>query len=431
MTPVRLLLMCLALIGAGFGLWTLASQSGDRDPLFELPEEVESPMMRGDLSKLQRFTVEQPRYGSSIRMELQEEGNWMMTEPLVDMPEPLAVRFALQTLFGDDWQQAPPEWANQTSEELGLEPAAATFDLRYSDGTTEILRIGAQEETGRWRVAERDGELFRFPISPFRQLAQPAEQWRDHRMQPFGVSIDRMLWTPTDGEVMEVVRERSKWYLRKPFSAPLNDSAIPYLMQMLGWRVDSMGTIPKSEYTFEKTLGVMNLYQGNAQVDLEVNEDGILSSRRNFPIAYSKRAFHFLELSLDQLRSSRVLDLDADQISSVQIEYGEQKRLYRLHNGGWMQSTEDEVQEEQSTVVKALLEYATLLDRGEELPVPEGSPSGVILFSISRTPKTRGSIELRWWVGRNGRNIVAPVPATAASYTDVNFELGVRSLFDI
>ena len=430
MTPGRLILACLVLIGAGFGLWKLASASGDRDPLYTLPEQVDTPMMRGELAKLERFTVEQPRYGSSIRMELQE-GEWMMTEPLMDRPEPLAVRFALQTLFGSDWQKAPPEWADQSSEELGLEPASASFDLRYSDGTTEILRIGAEEETGRWRVAERDGELFRFPISPYRQLAQPAEQWRDHRMQSFGVSIDRMLWTPTNGETMEVVRERNKWYLRKPFSAPLNDSAVPYLMQMLGWRVDSMGMIPKSEYDFKKPLGVMELYQGNAEIILEINEDGILSSQRNFPIAYSKRAFHFLELSLEQLRSSRVLDLDADQISSIQIEYGDQKRLYRLHDGEWMESTLDVVNEEQSTVIKALLEYATLLEREDEVALPEGNPSGSILFSISRTPKSRGSIELRWWVGEGGRNMVAPVPATTASYTDVNFELGVRSLFGI
>jgi hypothetical protein len=422
--------MCLVLIGAGVGLWTLADQSGAREPLVQLPEQVDAPMMRGDLTKLQRMTIEQPRYGSSIRVEIQE-GDWIMTEPMVDVPEPLAVRFALEVLFGDDWQEAPAEWASQSSEELGLEPASATIDLRYSDGTSEILRIGAQEETGRWRVAERDGELFRFPISPFRQLAQPSEQWRDHRMQPFGVSIDRLLWTPIDGEPIEVVRERSKWYLRKPFSAPLNDSAVPYLMQMLGWRVDSMGVIPKSEYDFSKPLGVMDLYQGNETVQLEVNEDGILSSQRNFPIAYSKRAFHFLELSVDQLRSSRVLDLDADQISSIQIEYGAQKSLYRLHNGGWMESTADNIVEEQSMVVKALLEYATLLERGEEVPLPTEEPAGSILFSISRTPKTRGSIELRWWVGQDGRNIVAPVPATAASYTDVNFELGVRSLLGL
>ncbi len=86
-------------------------------------------MMRGDVNLLERFTIEQPRYGSLIRIERQD-GRWMITEPLVDLPEPMAISFALRVLFGDDWQEAPQEWASQSAADLGLEPASASFELR-------------------------------------------------------------------------------------------------------------------------------------------------------------------------------------------------------------------------------------------------------------------------------------------------------------
>ena len=428
MTPVRLLLMCLVLLGAGFGLWKLADQSGANSVLIELPEKVESPMMKGDLAMLERFTIEQPRYGTLLRLELLD-GQWMMTEPLLDFPEPMAISFALKVFFGDDWEPAPEDWSTQTPEELGLAPAAATFELLYSDGSRETLRIGAKEETGRWRVAERNGELFRFPISPFRQLTLHPEQWRDHRMQPFGVNVDRLVWTPVEGEPIELMQQRSKWYVRKPFSGPLDETAFLFLMQMLGWRVDSMGAVPKSETVLNHPLGTLQLYQGSSKVELVVHSDGILSSHRDFPISYSKRAFRFLELSTEELRSRKVLDLDADQISSIQVEYGDEKMVFWLRNGDWVESESSEINAEQSTVVKALLEYGALLERGEEVALPEGKPSGRILFSISRTPRERGSTILCWWLGEDGSNLVAPFPATEASVSSVNFELGVRDLF--
>jgi len=422
--------MCLVLIGAGFGLWKLADSSGGRTQLVELPEQVESPMMSGDVRQLQRFTIEQPRYGSLIRLELQGD-DWMITEPIVDFPEPMAISFTLRTLYGDDWQAAPPQWAEQSSADLGLDPAAATFELRYEDGTSEILRIGAAEETGRWRVAERNGELFRFPISPFRQLAQPSELWRDHRMQPFGVNVSRLVWTPIDGEVIEVVQERNKWYLRRPFAAPLSDTAFDHLMQLLGWRVDSLASLHKDDVTFLKPLGTLVLEQGREKVTLEVNGDGIVSDRRDYPISYSARAFRFLSLSVEELRSPRIFELNADQISSIKVEYGEDSRLYRLSDGEWKETSAEAVVAEESAFVKALLEHGSLLERGEEVALPEGPPSGRVLFSISRTPKEKGSIVLRWWVDEQGRNIVAPTPSTNASISSVNFELGVRSLFGL
>ncbi len=428
MTPARLLLGRLLLAAAGFGLWKLADQSGDQKPFVELPEEVESPMMSGDMALLDRFVLEQPRYGISVRIDKQED-RWMITEPLVDLPEPMAISYTLQVLFGDDWQAAPDDWAGQSHEDLGLEPAAALIELRYSNGETELLKIGAEEQTGRWRVAERNGELFRFPSAAFRRLVQPTVLWRDHRMQPFGVNVDHVVWQPLEGQALELEREGSRWYLRKPFSSPLSDQAFPYLMQMLGWRVDSMGSLPSAEMAFEKPLGALTLSQGGSTVQLQIHLDGITSDQRDYPIAYSERAFSFLELELDEIRSNRVLDLDTSQISSVQVEYGNNKRIYRKRPEGWININDDAIVPEQSAFIAAVVEHGALLERGESVDLPQGAPSGRILFSISRTPKERGSTILQWWVDDQDRNLVATSKATDASVSSINFELGVRDLF--
>lgn len=430
MTPARLLLGCLVLAGAGFGLWKLAERSGEAKPLINLPETVESPMMSGNVSKLNRFVMEQPRYGISVRIDKQKDG-WMITEPLVDLPEPMAISYALEVLYGDDWQGAPEDWASQSREDLGLEPAAALIELRYDGGDTELLKIGAEEQTGRWRVAERNGELIRFPISAYRRLVQPTLQWRDHRLQPFGVNVDHLLWEPIDGELLELERDGSRWYLRKPYSAPLGEHAFPFLMQMLGWRSSGMGAMPSASMTFEKPLGVLTLKQSSRTVRLEINEDGVTSDQREYPIAYSKRAFHFLRMSAEQIRSNRVLDLDTSQISSVQVEYGSQKRIYRKRPGGWINIDDNTLVAEQSAFINALVVHAALLEWGVEMDLPQGSPSGRVLYSISRTPQERGSSVLQWWVDDQGRNLVAPGKATHASISSVNFELGVRDLFGL
>jgi hypothetical protein len=430
MTPVRLLIGCLVLAGAGFGLWKLADQSGDQKPLIELPEKVDSPMMSGDVALLERFTLEQPRYGISVRVDKQDE-QWMITEPLVDLPEPMAISYTLNVLFGEDWQIAPEDWAGQSHEDLGLEPAAALIELRYSNGDTELLKIGAEEQTGRWRVAERNGELFRFPISAFRQLVQPTVLWRDHRLQPFGVNVDKVVWEPIEGQRLELEREGSRWYLRQPFSSPVSEQAFPFLMQMLGWRVDSMGSVPSSSINFEKPLGVLTVTQASSTVRLEVNRDGITSDQRDFPISYSERAFHFLRLDVDEIRSNRVVDLDTSQISSVQVEYGDSKRVYRKRPEGWIGVDDDAVIPEQSAFIAALVEHGALLERGEQVALPEGAPSGRILYSISRTPQERGSTILQWWVDDQDRNVVAPSKASGATVSSVNFELGVRELFGL
>jgi hypothetical protein len=431
MTPFRLFLFCLVLLGAGFGLWTLAQGSGEGPPLIELPEAVDRPMMQGDVATLERIIIEQPRYGTSIRVDKRDD-SWLITEPLVDQPEPLAIRYTLGVLYGDDWQEAPADWSGQSEADLGLDPAAAVVELLYSDGQRETLRIGAEEQSGRWRVALRDEQhLFRFPIASFRQLVRPTVQWRDHRLQPFGVNVDRLEWAPEEGEPLVLVHENNKWYLRQPLSAPLDDQAFPFLMQMLGWRADSMGNLRKQDVHMKEPLGVLTLEQGSRSVTLEIFRDGVLSDHRDYPIAYSRRAFHFLDLDLEEMRSSRVMDLDPDQVAAIKVEYGEHQATYLRRKDGWAESGDAPVVPEQSAFIASLLEHAMLLERGEDLPLPATPPAGRIFYSISRNPKLRGSQILQWWLDDQQRVVIAPYGATSASLSSINFELGVRSLFGL
>lgn len=355
----------------------------------------------------------------------------MLTEPLRDTPEPSALQAAFGVLYGNGWSAAPEEWAAQTDEELGLAPAALMLEADYGDGSTEWLRIGAEEPSGNWRVARRGQELLRFRIPGFRPLARPLQQWRDHRLQPLGVHISRLTWTPESGERVVVEKADGGWYLREPVQAPLAETAEPFLLSLLGGRVDGLdkGDLPRTPDRGK--VGTLALEKGNEEVKLEVYTWGVVSDRRDFLLSHDQRNFRFLDLPLEELVSRRILDMDPDRIASLRIEWNGRSADYRRHPDGWVRSGSDAVTPEDSAFVAALLEHGALLERGEEtLDLPDTPPSGRLLYSISRVPKDKGSKILRWWVDAEGRNLVASEPGSHAYVSTVNFELGVRSLFE-
>ena len=429
MTPLRLLLLCFLFLGAGLGLWVLADAKGDPPALPGIVEIAEDALLQGEPGDLVRVTLEQPRFGQTIVLEI-VDGAWQLVEPLVDSPEPSSVAAAFQVLFGNAWSEAPEEWSSQSLEELGLEPAALLIEARYGDGTTEMVQIGSEEPTGNWRVAQRGQELIRFSIPAFRKLARPLLQWRDHRLQPLGIHVSSFTWEPTSGERIVIEKADGGWYLREPVMAPLEERAVPFFLTLLGGRVDGVDDGALVPTPDQGKMGDLYLRKGNEDVHLEVFQWGVLSDHRDYLLSFDQHNFRFLQLSLEELISRRILDLDPGRIASLRIEFGAESADYRLATDGWIRIGSEEVDPKQSAFVAALLDHGTTLERGETLPLPEESPAGRILYSISRTPQEKGSKILRWWVDEQGRNLVASEPGSNAYVSSINFNLGVGSLFE-
>lgn len=428
MTPIRLLFLCILLLGIGGGLWWLASTQGEPEPLVPLPEAQEGALLPGDPQQLRRLTIEQPRYGSSIVLGM-DEGTWQILEPIRDQPEPFALEGAFRVLFGTDWKEAPESWDQQSDADLGLDPAALLVEATFADGTTSLLQVGAEEQTGNWRVAKRNGQLLRFPIPGFRQIGRPLAQWRDHRLHSLGQGVSRMRWEPAEGEPLEVHRTGNGWNLTEPVKAPFEEKAMPFLLTLLGGRLDGITEDPAPDFPEQDLRGILTLMKGEQEVVLKLYPSGVVSSERDYLLSNDPHNFRLLEMPLEDLISRRMLQLNGERIASIRIRSGEDQAVFRRAPGGWT-LPEKEIEQKSSAFVAAMLDYGQTLERGEEVDLPEGPPQGSVVYSISRTPAEKGSQGLRWWVDAQGRNLVSTLDGDRAYVSSINFALGVRSLFE-
>lgn len=429
MTPARLLLVSLLLLAAGAGLWKLAQGSG-APPSVPLPEAVEGSLLQGDPAKLRRLTLEQPRYGHRLRVEPDADGRWVMTEPIRDRIEPVVLVAILGALWTEDWKEAPPEWQGQSDADLGLDPPAILGAVDYADGGSESFRIGAAGPGGRWYACRIDGRLVALGDTALTQLERPAQQLRDHRVQPFGTAVARLRWQAEDGSALAVERRSEDWYLLEPAEGRLSDTGAALLARLLGARAAGLGDVQAEPGDPRTRMGILEIAatEGDS-VTLQLWRGQALSSDREYVLALSPEDLQFLALDADTLLTRRLVDFDADQVRSVRIEQGGRAQVFRLQQPGWIAAGANSFDAEVAATVAGFIGHAVALERGERLPVPDRAPDGRALYSISHTPSERGSAELRWWVTEGGL-VAGAGDGDFVSACPVNLERAAESLLD-
>lgn len=432
MTPLRLFFLSLLLVGAGVGLWMYsAPDEGVEDPDLRLPEAGEDAFLSGDPRELLVITIEHPEYGRRVRAVRGEDGRWRLTEPMHDSAEPATVQAMMSALWTRDWKPAPESWQGQSEADLGLDDPRISGEVEFEDGTRQSFRIGAADVGGRWYACMRDEQLLALGETALLQLQRPAQQWRDHRVQPFGAAALRLSWEPREGTALELVRRGTKWYLEAPVEGPVDEGAMPFLARMLGARATGLGESPPADADTAARIGVLRVLSGQGEeVVLELWPGGVKSSEREYLIGVDYSDFRFLFREVSELLSRRLLDFEPDQVMSMRVEAGERERDFRLHNGGWMAEQSEQVDPEVDGIVRGLLSYATAAQVEERLPLPERPPDGRLLFSISRRLQERGATVLQWWVQEDGTQVIASEAGGFAAATAVNFERGVESLLD-
>ncbi len=432
MTPARLLALSLLLIGLGAGLWMFSQEStSDEDPNIRLPEAGEDAFLTGLPQDLRQITIEHPKFGHRVRAELSDDGRWRITEPLNDIAEPATLQAVISALWTRDWKEAPDNWQTQNEADLGLESPEIVGQAKYADGSTESFRIGAADAGGRWFACTRDEKLIALGNTSVLQLRRPGQQWRDHRVQPYGIGVNRLEWTPKDGERLVIERRGQKWYLQEPVQGLLDEGAVPHLARMLGARSTGLGDTPPHAADSLDRRGVLQLHATDgSELRLELWPRGIISSDRDYLVAIEFKDFRILWMEIDALLSRRVMDFSFEQVQSIRAEHGERSHDFRLRTQGWMAVGNDQFDEEVGATVNSLLGHAAGLLRSERLPLPDGPPAGRLLYSISTTPKERGSTVLRWWIAEDGTVLVGAGDADYVTPSAVNFELGVSRLLD-
>jgi hypothetical protein len=124
------------------------------------------PILPFEESSVTRLRVE--RNGETLTFELDEDGNWQMTEPAQTEAEPGAVAFLLSRLNTD----APLETVTMQPEQIadfGLDQPSGQVTVTLKDGTEHQLFLGNEDFSGSARYAIIDPETWPLPTDGDRE----------------------------------------------------------------------------------------------------------------------------------------------------------------------------------------------------------------------------------------------------------------------
>lgn len=432
MTPARLLLLCLALAGAAGGLWFLVqAPAPEPTPGLTMPAPVEGALFTLDPSQLDRLTVHRPRFNETLRIEKGADGNWRLTEPVLDWCEPAVLGTALQALYERDWTPAPPEWSSQSEADLGLAPAQLAVEARTRDGVTQTLRLGAGDHAGRWLAAERDGERIRVGPGVLSRLGREIAEWRDHRLQPFPPpAVRRLRWSGADGSILELEREGEGWRIVAPIQATMDHRRTPFVERLLGARAvaiqrDALQLRPLQE----EPLGTLVLETVADACTWTIYPGQLTASHRDYPLVWAPDDLSILLHPAEDLRSRRVLELPAGAIVALRIEMGDVAAVFRRGAAGWnLDGSERALSVEENGLLDGLVREGARLEGEEWSARPSAPATGRVIYSISRTPRPQPGRVLEWWTDAEGRVTAAAADVDRATVSAVNFDLAVRDL---
>jgi hypothetical protein len=429
----RLVGLVILLLALAAGLW-FALRILQRSPAgidaTPLPPKVEDSILQLEPASLDRLTIHAPRDNQSIRVERGADGVWRLTEPLEDWAEPAAIRGVMEALYSRDWSEAPAEWADQSDQALGLDPAAISVEARAADGSTQLLRVGAAELMSRWRAATLDGKRLRIGEDLLSRLERSTELWRDHRILPLPPpAIHSLRWQPASGPAWAMTRQGETWRMLEPFAAPLDENVRPWIERMLGARALQVELSPLAARPAQQdALGILTVEGARESFTVTLHPDGAAVSHRDYLLFWDPEDFGVLLRPVESLRSRRVLDLDPDVIVTIRLEIGDEAAEFRRSAGGWSLDGHDDLPVEERGYVDALLREGMRLEGVEWLPRPATPPAGRVLYSISRTPRPQPGRVLCWWLDEAGRVLVGAEDADRCAASDVNFDLAGREL---
>lgn len=275
-----------------------------------------------------------------------ENDGWRLTAPAADRAAPETVdRLLAAVRFLDvrDRNDSPDDAA---VAEAGLAAPRLRIDLRGEQPLR--LELGANTALPGEifaRVGGRSG-ILRVPDDIIALATAPAESFRDPRLtQSVAEDIEKFTVRRADGE-MTVRRERGRWMIEKPVTAPADRRAVQaFLEPLLGLRVVKFGA-PAPETTAlpgQTASIVMTPMGGGEDLSLEVmrGPDGAAGTAvarftpRGGLIEVDAAARGIFEVSPDSLRDKSLGYVEPDAVDRIAIESDGARLDLRREGDGW------------------------------------------------------------------------------------------------
>lgn len=344
-------LVVLALMTAAFFLWIephmVDTRGAERERMTVLdfsPSDVESIRVRSG-----EDTFEITRKGSDWRIGpvLRDRAAPEVVNRLLDTARDLQV---VDFLSGSEFR------GNPDHSDFGLESGQNRVELKLDDRTLELWFGHEGATDGRGYVRRADSDHVYLVEDTLEELvfSSPTE-FRDRRLsnlQP--ANIDRFVMKRPDGEI-ELHRTPRGWEITRPLRARADTEKVERLLSpVLGTRIfeflaDGATDLrafgpsdPRGEWIFFPVddsraqalrIGEPTEFDGNAAVVAQFTpRDAVVS----IPVS----VWDALQVSPDDLRDRRLLDLNPDTIDAIRIREGGETVEFRRVGDDWKSSTD-------------------------------------------------------------------------------------------
>ncbi len=233
---------------------------------------------------------------------------------------------------------------------FGLEPPVATVTLLYPHGRAD-LKIGSKAPLTDQLYVQKLGEpdLFVVDAALWRALPKSTVEWRSPQLlQLTGVPYDHIL-IRSGSRIIEIERTNRVWRLTKPLPARADSLRIEQLVQQLQLaRVDQFvsdsTTVDLERFGLQTPELELQFLQGtNRLIGLEFGK----SPTNDLTHVYARRLSQTNIVSVDRalleafnlphkaFHDSRLANLEASRIDSIEIRGSEEFALQKGTNGLW------------------------------------------------------------------------------------------------
>ena len=271
------------------------------------------------------------RTGGKISLR-KEAGMWRLTAPVEDRASPEAVDRLLMAARFMEVRDRQPGRNPENFPEAALVPPRLRIELRGEDN--EGIDIGAGTALPQEVFARVDGQQGVLRVADtIVELANAApETFRDPRLTEFTADdIEKFTVRRADGE-MTVRRERGRWFIDKPVTAPADAQAVrEFLDPLLGLRIVSFGAAAETgAATLPAQEAAISLTPRGGGDDLELrissaDDASAESLAANFKprggdIAVDALASSLFKVSPEQLRDRSLGYVDLDTVDRIRLE---------------------------------------------------------------------------------------------------------------
>ncbi|MBC8406443.1 MAG: DUF4340 domain-containing protein [Planctomycetes bacterium] len=442
MNPQKLLLLVLVMVAAISVLFYLNTRdplqpnSDDRiedqqAALFESATAKQVPtILKGDFANLQHIVLHRAEDFSMVKLVPGENELWDMLEPMQDRAESgLAIALA-NLLFDTAALPKPVEWENHSMAELGLEQPRFDLEVLFQDGSEERLQFGARVPQTSNHFALLGDELIQVPAQLVDLTSRDPSHWRDHGVFRWPHLLRHLEWHPQEGPAIVLIRPGNHWQLEEPIQGAVDPLRVKFLLRLLGSRVNGLPSdrLRQEEKTsFSENAGqliVSNEVVGAGPTEQRfwIFNQYALDQNRDYLLAMNQGDFRFFGLSLEEMRSSRLVDFDPNHISSIRLILNSQEVVLQRQRGGWAHADGRTLTSAANNKLTTLLRYLSILETNELVQADAQADVQSILLSQSRTPVQRGSVQLRYSMLADGRSAISALGSRQNYAADRNLD---------